>query len=268
MPDSAVENRLEWAREIAAEAGAITLEHFLRSDLRVERKGDGSPVTVADRGAEEHLRKRIAERFADDAILGEEFPEKLGSSGFQWVLDPIDGTKSFIHGVPLYTTLVAVLDAESGESVLGVIHAPAAGETVSACVGGGAWWCRGDSEPAPARVSQASLAEGLLLTTDVAGFAERSAGDATDVYRELEGRARLTRTWGDAFGYLLVATGRAEVMLDAEMNVWDAAALKPVLEEAGGTFTSWSGEPTVHAGEGLATNGRVADEVFGVTRGR
>lgn len=265
--DAEIRDRLEWARAIALEAGEVTLRYFRSSDLGVERKGDGSPVTIADRSAEQHLRARISERFPTDGILGEEFPETPGTSGYKWILDPIDGTKAFVHGVPLYTTLVAVLDERTNDSVLGVIHAPASGETIHAAVGGGAWYSNGGAEPTAARVSDvADLREGLFLTGDVAGFADDRSGDATDVYLALQNAARLSRTWGDAYGYMMVAVGRAEVMIDAGMSVWDAAALKPILEEAGGTFTSWTGEATIHAGEGIGTNGRVAEQVLSLTR--
>lgn len=262
----AAEERLEWARQIALEAGELTLKYFRSSTLGVERKGDGSPVTVADRSAEELLRKRISEKFPEDAILGEEFPMTEGTSGYRWILDPIDGTKAFIHGVPLYTTLVAVLEEATGEPILGVIHAPASGETIHAAYGTGAWYQNGASEPVQAKVSEVKdLSSGLFLTGEVSGFCDRKA---RDTYFGLQDTALLSRTWGDAYGYMMVAIGRAEVMIDAEMSVWDAACLKPILEEAGGTFTSWSGEATVHAGEGVATNGHVAEQVLGLTRGK
>lgn len=266
---SAAEERLAWAREITLEAGRLTLEYFRSTGLDVERKGDGSPVTIADRSAEELLRKRIGERFPTDGILGEEFPETPGESGYKWILDPIDGTKPFVHGVPLFTNLVAVLDESTGEPILGVINAPASGETIHAAIGGGAWYQNGDAEPYRAQVSSVDdLAEGLFLTGDVEGFKEDRDADTTDVYMALQDKARISRTWGDAYGYMMVAIGRAEVMIDAAMSLWDAACLKPILEEAGGTFTDWNGEPTVHAGEGVATNGRVAEQVLGLTRGR
>lgn len=266
---SAAQERLDWAREIALEAGELTLQHFRSPTLRIDWKGDGSPVTAADRSAEQHLRKRIEERFPADAILGEEYPEKPGDSGYKWVLDPIDGTKPFMHGVPLYTNLVAVLEEASGEPILGVINAPASGETIHAAVGGGAWYQNGDAEPYQAKVSDvADLKNGLFLTGDVAGFRTDREQDATEVYFALQNQARISRTWGDAYGYMMVAIGRAEVMIDAEMSVWDAACLKPILEEAGGTFTSWNGEATVHAGEGVATNGKIVEQVLAETRGK
>src|SRR3954447_7437859 len=264
---SEIAERLQFAVGIAREAGDETLRYFRRSDLAVERKADHSPVTVADRSAEELLRQRIGDRFPQDAIIGEEFGEQTGESGFQWILDPIDGTKSFIHGGPLYTTLVAVL--QDGEPQIGVIHAPALGETVYAAKGSGCWYMSGSaSKPQLARVSTvSSLSESLLLTTEVDGFRQRPSGDATDVFMRLQGAARLARTWGDGYGYLMVATGRAEVMIDPIVNLWDAACLLPVIEEAGGQFSDWKGSPTIRAGEALATNGRVGQEVLAMTRG-
>jgi len=257
-----IQARLELAIEIAREAGRITLEHFRRDDLVVERKGDDSPVTIADRRAEEHLRERIAEGFADDGILGEELPERPGTSAYRWILDPIDGTKSFIHGVPLYSTLVAV--DRDGEPLLGVIRIPALDETVYAAVGRGAWYLVGDRPPKPAVVSAAgSLAESLFLTSQVASFDEIGRRDA---YDRLQAATRLSRTWGDAYGYLMVATGRAEVMVDPIVSVWDVAAVQPVIEEAGGHFTDWHGRRTIHTSQAAASNGRVHEEVLGILR--
>ena len=259
-----ITERLNFAVEIAREAGEITLRYFRRSDLQVDRKADQSPVTIADRTAEELLRERIGKHFAGDAILGEEFGEQRGVSGYQWILDPIDGTKSFIHGVPLYTTLVAVLFKD--EPVVGVIEAPAVAETVYAAKGGGCWYLLGkDAKPQAACVSSVGkLNEGLLLTSEVVSFADHRGKDSLGVYLELQRKARLARTWGDGYGYLMVATGRAEVMIDPVMNLWDAAPLQTVIEEAGGHFTDWQGKATVHSGEAVATNGRVTEEVLAI----
>jgi histidinol phosphatase-like enzyme (inositol monophosphatase family) len=255
--------RLDLALAAAREAGQLTLGYFTRSDLAVELKADDSPVTIADRRAEELLRARISAKFPDDAILGEEFPERPGTSGFRWILDPIDGTKSFIHGVPLYGTLVAV--EFQRRSVVGVIGMPALDESVYAAVGHGAWYVHGGGAPVRARVSQSSrLAESLFCTSDDTHW--RGCGRQA-VLERLQGAARLSRTWGDCYGYLLVATGRAELMVDPAMSVWDAAALQPVLEEAGGTFTNWRGEPTIHSGEGIATNGKILSEVLSLVGG-
>jgi histidinol phosphatase-like enzyme (inositol monophosphatase family) len=195
-------------------------------------------------------------------VIGEEFGTTGGTSGFTWILDPIDGTKAFIHGVPLYGTLIGV--EHEGRCHAGLIFAPALEEGVYASTGQGAWHFRGTSPPIPARVSKkAKLADGLFLTSAVDTFLPRGALGA---FEALQKAAYITRTWGDCYGYLLVATGRAEVMVDPIMNLWDAAALQPILEEAGGTFTDWQGNPTIHAGESIGTNGLVMDEVLAVTR--
>jgi histidinol-phosphatase len=265
---SEIADRLQIAREIAQEAGELTLRYFRRSDLTVERKADHSPVTIADRSAEKLLRERILERFPRDAILGEEFGEQAGDSEFQWVLDPIDGTQSFIHGVPLYTTLVAVL--QNNEPLIGVVHAPALGETVYASEGNGCWYLtKGGSKPQTARVSQVgSLDQGLVLTSELECFREHRRADAMDLFLALQKASRLARTWGDGYGYLMVATGRAEVMIDPIMNLWDAAPLLPIIVEAGGHFSDWNGNPTIRAGETLATNRGVSAEVLAILQRR
>jgi histidinol phosphatase-like enzyme (inositol monophosphatase family) len=255
--------RLELAIEAAREAGRITLEYFRRDDLKVERKGDDSPVTIADRQAEQYLRRRISEAFPEDGILGEEFGEQQGASGYRWIVDPIDGTKSFIHGVPLYSTLIGV--ERDGEPVLGVIVIPALDEAVYAAVGQGAWYLRGQEPPCPARVaSTARLSEGLFLTSEVANF---YAIERPQVFEQLQAATRLTRTWGDGYGYMMVATGRADVMVDPIMCAWDAAPMLTILEEAGGVFTDWQGRRTIHSGQGIATNSALLSEVLAITRG-
>ena len=260
---SEITPRLELAVEAARSAGRITLEYFRREDLHVDRKGDDSPVTVADRQAEDHLRRRIAEQFPNDGVLGEEFPETPGTSGYRWIVDPIDGTKSFIHGVPLYGTLVGV--ERAGECVLGVICIPALDECVYAARGQGAWYVQDEHPPRPAKVSSRStLGECLFLTSEVATFDQV---DRRDVYHRLEKAARLTRSWGDCYGYLMVATGRADVMVDPVVNPWDLAALPPIIEEAGGSFTDWQGRRTIHSGHSIATNGRVHAAVLEIVAG-
>jgi histidinol-phosphatase len=253
-----LEPRLVLAVEAAREAGRVTLDYFRRDDLDIELKCDDTPVTAADRRAEEYLRQRIATAFPADGILGEELGEQPGTSGFRWVLDPIDGTKSFIHGVPLYATLIGV-ECE-GQSVLGVIRIPAMDECVYAARGLGAWHNWADQSRRSARVSpQRSLAQSLFVTSEVLSFDKMGRRAA---YDRLQAAARLTRTWGDAYGYLMVATGRAEIMVDPVMALWDAAPMPVILEEAGGTFTDWSGNPGHQAGEGVATNKALLREVL------
>ena len=261
-----LEGRLQCAVDAARQAGEQTLQLYRSSEIGLERKSDGSPVTRADRDAETLLRELIGRRFPEDGILGEEFPEKPGTSDYQWILDPIDGTKSFVTGVPLYTTLVAVM--RDNEPQIGVIFAPAADEMVFAERGQGCWHVIDAGTPKRAQVSSVSeLQDAVFLTTSVKAFAASHERDARGVYDRLQSACRLTRTWGDAFGYLLVATGRAEVMIDPVMNLWDAAALAPVIEEAGGEFSDWQGRATVHSGESIATNGALAGQVLEIVSG-
>ncbi len=255
-----LESRLDHARKIADEAGKITLKYFQTASFEVERKADRSPVTVADREAETYLRNAIDQAFPADGVIGEEFGETAGTSGYRWILDPIDGTKSFISGVPLYGTLVGV--ERDGVGVAGVIQCAGLNELVFAARGLGAWYQRRGEAPIPTRVSNKSdLDDSIFVTTQVDTFAER--GDA-HVFDQLQQQCYITRTWGDCYGYLLVATGRADMMLDPILNVWDAAAVQPVIEEAGGVFTDWNGIPTIHAGEAIGTNEALLEKFLSI----
>lgn len=261
MATAEIQSRLQLAVEIAIEAGQITLRYFGKN-VAVERKADDSPVTIADRASEQHLRQRIAAAFPADAILGEEFGEQPGTSGYRWILDPIDGTKSFIHGVPLYGTLIGVEFQQT--SCLGVIHIPTSRETVYAATGQGAWFIQDGSPPQPARVGACQhLEEALFCTSEVDGFYKV---DRFDAFAKLSRAAKLVRTWGDCYGYLLVATGRADLMVDPRMHVWDAAALLPILREAGGAFTDWQGHETIHGGNGIAANRALLEQAVAMTR--
>lgn len=245
LDKSELESLLDFAVGLAREAGEITLRHFTRS-FTTDRKADGSFVTQADREAERFIRSRIEEKFPRDSVLGEEEETRTGSSGRQWIIDPIDGTYSFVHGVPLYGVMLALEIA--GESCLGVVNLPALGDLVYAARGLGSFW-----NDKAARVSATStLEDALLLATDFGTCERYGFGAAT---RRLEQRAGARRTWGDCYGHILVATGRAEVMLDPVMNVWDCAPLLPILEEAGGTFTDWRGHKTIRGGNAISTNG-------------
>lgn len=252
--DAHHDGRLAAMLRYAVGAGDVTLRHFRTEGLRVEAKADDSPVTIADREAEMWVRGQIGQDFEHDSVVGEEYSDEIGSSRYRWIIDPIDGTKSFVCGVPLYSTLLA-LECD-GEPLGGVIQIPALGETVVAAVGHGAWYrSRAEADWQPARVSQKeSLGEAVVLTSQGDLFAQRGAGEA---FAELERNCWVSRTWGDGYGYLLVATGRAELMVDAKCNPWDVAAMLPILGEAGGQFTDWRGLATCRAGEGLGTNGKV-----------
>lgn len=247
---------LDFAVRLAGEAGEITRGYF-RGSFVAERKRDGSPVTVADREAEGHLRRAIEAAFPDDAILGEEEGEREGASNRRWIIDPIDGTYAFVRGVPLFGVLIGLEIDE--ETVLGVVNMPALKEMVYAARGAG---CFLNGEPA--RVSPVwSLDEALLLSTDFGTCERYGFGAAAE---RLQSRAAARRTWGDCYGHVLVATGRADVMLDPVMEVWDCAALQPIIEEAGGTFTDWHGQRSIQSGNAISTNGVLFDAVMETIR--
>ncbi|HWW74423.1 MAG TPA: inositol monophosphatase family protein [Pyrinomonadaceae bacterium] len=256
MSQSGLKEILDFAVEAARGAGEITLKYF-RGEVETRLKGKDNFVTRADLEAEEFLRRRIAERFPEDAVIGEEGGESAGTSVRRWIIDPIDGTYSFVHGVPFYGVLLGC--EMDGDPAVGVINVPALGEIVYAAKGLGCFW-NGE----PARVSRTEkLEDALLLATDFGSCARYGFGAAA---AELQQKAAMRRTWGDCYGYVLVATGRADVMLDPAMNVWDCAALLPVLEEAGGTFTDWQGLRTIHSGNAVATNGALFDEVMQIIK--
>jgi histidinol-phosphatase len=247
----ASETLVQAASELARLAGGIALEHF-RTDVTVETKHDGSPVTIADRRAEDVARDWIARRFPRDGVLGEEFGIAQPGAMRRWIIDPIDGTKAFIRGVPLWGTLVAV--AEGTRVLAGAAFFPAVNELVAAGEGTGCWW--NDSVCATSSVSD--IHQATVLTTDdrFPGSPERGAA-----WRGLVANAGVCRTWGDCYGYLLVATGRAEVMVDNIISPWDVAAFAPIIAEAGGVLTDWSGERTAFGGGAVATNAVMAQSV-------
>ena len=250
-------SRLDFAVKVAREAGDHTLRYFRRPDLEIESKADLSPVTRADREAETLLTERIRSAYPLDGVLGEELGESPSQNGYRWILDPIDGTRSFARGIPLFGTLVAL--EYQGENVLGVIHLPACRETIYAAKGQGAWWQVENAAPITARVSSVNaLAKATLLSTAPEGFAKP---DAVNALRKLESECLELRTWGDCYGYALIATGRADIMIDPRMAIWDAAALLPILQEAGGRFTDWKGREHADGGNGIATNGVFHDTV-------
>ncbi len=249
-PSPADRSDLDFAVAIAREAGAFTLELFRQPYVAVEGKDDGTPVTAADRGAERLLRKRIAATHPDDEVVGEEETDTDGTSGRTWVLDPIDGTQSFVHGVPLYANLVALED-EHGPAV-GVINIPALNECVWAGRGLG---CFVNGEPT--RVSDRTDLHGACIVTSGVDYWPSAA--ALD---EFVGRNAVIRTWGDAYGYVLVATGRAHAMVDPIVSRWDVAPMLTILPEAGGVFTDLSGTVTAEGGDALATNLALAPQIL------
>lgn len=248
---SALDARIAPAAELARLTGDIALRHY-RSRLDVEIKADGSPVTVADRAAESAAREWVKRYFPADGVLGEEFGVERPTARRRWLIDPIDGTKSFVRGAPLWGSLVALCE---GETVLsGAAYFPAVGEIIAAAPDAGCWW-----NGVRCSVSSVdTMHTATVLTTDDR-FRERLAWRAG--YERVADAAGVSRTWGDCFGYLLVATGRAEAMLDPVMSPWDAAALQPIIEEAGGVFTDWSGKRTAFGGSSVATNVALSDSI-------
>ena len=254
MTELDLKELLDFAVDLARGAGEITY-HYFRNPPPAELKADGSFVTAADREAESFLRAHFLERLPDDSIFGEEEGERAGASNRRWIIDPIDGTYAFVHGVPIYGVLIGL--EIDGEPSAGVINLPALSEIVYAARGLGCFY-NGER----ARVSEVtSLKDALLLSTDF-GLCERYGFGAAAA--ELQARAHSRRTWGDCYGHALVATGRADVMLDPVMNLWDCAALMPIIEEAGGRFTDWRGRRTIDGGNAVSTNGALFDEVFEV----
>lgn len=235
---------LEAVTEVARVAGDVAMR-FFKQGVDVETKGDGSPVTVADKTAEHEARAWIAAHFPGDAVLGEEYGFSGDARQRRWLIDPIDGTKTFVRGVPLWGTMIAV--AQDDLVIAGAIYCPAVGEIVSAAVGCGCWW-----NGARCQVSSvATLADATILVTD-ARFPYHPHRAAN--WHALGGQVAVSRTWGDCYGYVQVATGRAELMVDDRLSPWDAASLIPIIREAGGVYTDWRGGSDIDGGDGVASN--------------
>jgi histidinol phosphatase-like enzyme (inositol monophosphatase family) len=243
--------------DVATLTGDFAMQYYGKH-IDIDVKSDGSPVTIADRGAEEHARAWIAERFPNDGILGEEFGTVNEDAPRRWIIDPIDGTKSFVRSVPLWGTLVAVTE---GDTVLaGCAYFPALAELIVAAPGAGCFW-----NGTRCRVSETrSLANATVVITD-----DRFPNSPLrfDAWQTLAARAQVVRTWGDCYGYLLVATGRADVMIDDVVSPWDTAPLMPIITEAGGVLTDWRSNPTAFGGDLIATNGALAREVRTILTG-
>jgi histidinol-phosphatase len=255
--------RYEVAVESAEQAAQIAAGYFPDGDpaefaAHIEWKSDRSPVTAADRAAEAFLRNRIINAFPDDAFLGEEYGEKPGDSGFRWIVDPIDGTRNFMRGMPLWGTLVGV--EHRGEAVAGAAVLPALGHTYRALRGDGAY-----RNSRRLRVSDAaSLDDAILVCSTLSGFTK--VGRESQ-FLKLVHRTQRQRAFGNFYGFALVAEGAAEIMVEPGLHVWDVAAVAPIIEEAGGRFTDWQGRPTIHQPDVLASNGRLHDEALRILNG-
>ena len=242
--------------ELAFKSGEFIVPYFANSELAVELKSDRSPVTIADRGAEELMRRMIQERFPDHGIIGEEFGTEGADREFVWVLDPVDGTNSFAAASPLFGTLIALL--HQGEPLLGAIHQPVLKQLV---IGDGKSTTLNDRA---VRIRPcASIKDAVLLATDIQNIAKYQDWDK---FKPLADRARLFRTWGDCYGYLLLATGWADGMCDSIMNPWDIAALVPVIRGAGGIITDWAGNDPMKGQSILAGGPAVHAELLQALR--
>jgi len=239
---SVLDRYLDVALEAAFAAGRRTLAYF-QTPLDVERKADDSPVTIADREAETLLRERLERAFPDHGIVGEEFGASRPGASHQWYLDPIDGTKSFVRGVPLYGVLVG-LEIE-GRVEVGVAHFPALGDTVAAASGGGTRW---NGRRVTVRAA-AALDDAFVGFTDAASFARHGRARA---WHEVQARSAYRPGWSDAYGHALVASGRLDAMLDPVMHAWDCGPFPVLLREAGGRFGAWDGRETIHGGEAVS----------------
>ncbi len=243
---------LDFAIQTAEQAGKITLKYF-QSDIDIEVKPDNSPVTAADREAEDFIRQEIEKRFPDDGILGEEFGEKEGTSGFRWMLDPIDGTKSFIRGVPLYGTMIGL--EKDGEPLIGVVRFPPLKQTISALKGNGCYL-----NLQKCAVSKTEKLANATLTMTSFGDLASDWGDK--VLLRLIRKTSLHRTWGDCYGHMMVASGQADICIDTIIHLWDVTPLIPIIQEAGGVITNLNGDTSIKISNAIATNGILHDEIL------
>jgi myo-inositol-1(or 4)-monophosphatase len=250
---------LSFAIETAYLAGRLTLGYF-QTGIRPDFKADDTPVTVADRKAEELIRARIEKQCPRHAIVGEEYGmNENKEASHRWFIDPIDGTKSFLRGVPLYAVLIG-LEIEGAVKV-GVAYFPALDEMIAAASGEGCWW-----NGRRAHASDVSnLKQAVVVFSDVANFAKYGRSEA---WERIKQTTYFRAGWGDAYGHLLVATGRADLMLDPIMNVWDCAPFPPILKEAGGYFGDWQGNSTIYGNEAMSTTQVLLAEVLALIRGK
>jgi histidinol-phosphatase len=248
---------LHLARELADAADIISLARFGAIDLQVHTKPDLTPVSDADRAVEQALRDRLAIDRPADAISGEEYGA-VGGGPRRWVVDPIDGTKNYVRGVPVWATLIALLDGD--DAVVGVVSAPALGRRWWAARGDGAWAVTGGATPRRITVSRVrDLADASLSYSSVAGWADRGRQDAFVALLDTVWRSR---AYGDFWSYMLVAEGAVDLAAEPELSLWDMAALAPVVVEAGGRFTGLNGRDGVHEGDAAASNGLLHDALL------
>lgn len=237
QPEPQHSARLDLAIRLGDDARAIAMRHFDPAGIAFDDKSDGSPVTIADRGIEEALRARIEREFPDDGIIGEEFGTRDSRSGFTWVIDPIDGTRAYARGIPIFSTLIAVMQGD--RAVAGYASMPVWNECVYAVRRGGCTWIPASGPPRPARVSaQSDVRKALVETVQPHGFLDVNDFPA---FERLARAVWRTRGWNDAYAYILCATGRVEAAVDMSLKLWDVAPFQVIMEEAGGLLTDWRG---------------------------
>ena len=256
MPDFSLDDDLAFAHDLADAADAISADRFRSLDLKVTTKPDLTPVSDADRAVEQAIRARLASARAGDAILGEEFGEQ-GSGTRQWIIDPIDGTANYVRGVPVWATLIAL--AVDGIPVVGVVSAPALGKRWWAATGGDAWVRDADGERSirvsgVSQLADASISYNSIQQWDAHGHLDELVALSRQVWR--------TRAYGDMWSYMMLAEGLIDVAGEYDLQPYDMAALVPIVEEAGGRFTSMTGEPGPWHGSALATNSLLHDVVL------
>lgn len=254
---------LALALELAAAADTLTMEKFEAADLSVETKPDMTPVTEADLAVEKLLREHLSQARPSDELLGEEFGGEARTEGRQWIIDPIDGTKNFVRGVPVWATLIALL--EDGKPVVGVVSAPALGRRWWASAEAGAWRSVFGGSPKRMNVSAvSSLKDASVSFSSLSGWHDR---DLRENFVELTDKTWRLRGYGDFYSYCLVAEGAVDIAAEPEVSLWDLAALSIIVEEAGGSFTSIAGESGPHGGDAVASNGLLHNEVLNIIRG-
>tara|TARA_B100001059_G_scaffold236532_1_gene287578 strand:+ start:5066 stop:5896 length:831 start_codon:yes stop_codon:yes gene_type:complete len=252
-----LEQRLDAAHDIVDAASAILRHYFTDRSWSVEDKSDGSPVTTADRETEASIRAAIEKLFPGDGLIGEEYgaDQAQGTTGYRWVIDPIDGTIAFVHGVPLFGTLIGI--EHQGQALAGLMEFPIIHERAWAMRGHGAWYRAGDAPPIRTRVSGTeTLSDSMVCTTSFDYFREHAYPEA---YVALGHACRRTRGWNDCYSELLLCTGRVDAVVEPELKRWDIGAIIPILQEAGGRFTDWAGEAEGDPGScrGIASNGHL-----------
>ncbi len=250
-------SRYELAVEAARRAGDLARTYY-ESTFEIELKPDASPVTVADKGAEELIRTLVGQRFPADGFLGEEFGDQPGTTGFRWVIDPIDGTRSFVRHIPIWATLIGL--EYKGEQLGGVAYAPVLGQTYRALRGDGAYM-----NDRRVRVSDVGkLADALLCYSSLTWFTKAGR---EKTFLELANRTNRQRGFGEFYGFVLVAEGAADLMVEHGVHAWDVSGLKAIVEEAGGTFTDWDGIPTTERPDVIASNGKLHAEALAILCG-